>query len=375
VSSTRLVARHRRVAPQDAAPPLRPVHRATGSGGSFTGPFTAPPPGVVLGLAVALGGALVGLAVHEHVGTLSAHVVAVVLGVVVGNTALGVRAYPGFRIAGRHLLRFGIVLLGLRISVGDVAALGPALLLVVVAVVVATFLGTRALGRLLGLSPGFSLLVATGWSICGASAIAAAEPLARADEEEVAYAVAMVALCGSLAIVVLPAIGTLLGLSDPVFGAWVGASVHDVGQVVAAASTHGDEALAAAVVVKLTRVAMLAPLLASVAVAARRRPIVTEPSEGAVQQHEPVRRPPLVPWFVVAFLGAVALRSTGVLGDDVLDTARVAETTLVAAGLVGLGGQVVWRRLRRLGGRPLVLGLASWCLVAAVSLAGVSVVM
>ena len=370
MSSTRLVVRHRRVAPQDAAPPLRPVHRATGSGGSFT----APPPGAVLGLAIALGGALVGLVVHEHVGTLSAHVVAVVLGVVIGNTALGARAYPGFRIAGRHLLRFGIVLLGLRISVGDVADLGPALLLMVVAVVVATFLGTRALGRLLGLSPGFSLLVATGWSICGASAIAAAEPLARADEEEVAYAVAMVALCGSLAIVVLPAIGTLLGLPDPVFGAWVGASVHDVGQVVAAASTHGDEALAAAVVVKLTRVAMLAPLLASVAVAARRRPVVTEPSEGAMQ-HEPVRRPPLVPWFVVAFLGAVALRSTGVLGDPVLDTARVAETTLVAAGLVGLGGQVVWRRLRRLGGRPLLLGLASWCLVAAVSLAGVSVVM
>ncbi|MFN6120438.1 MAG: hypothetical protein ACK5CE_12530, partial [Actinomycetes bacterium] len=87
MSSTRLVVRHRRVAPQDAAPPLRPVHRATGSGGSFT----APPPGAVLGLAIALGGALVGLVVHEHVGTLSAHVVAVVLGVVIGNTALGAR--------------------------------------------------------------------------------------------------------------------------------------------------------------------------------------------------------------------------------------------------------------------------------------------
>ncbi len=319
------------------------------------------------GVALALAGAGAGMAVHHHVGSVSAHVVAVLVGVAIGNSALATRAAPGLRLAGRQLLRVGIVLLGLRISVGDVADLGVATFAAVVAVVAATFLGTRALGRLLGLSPGFSLLVATGWSICGASAIAAAEPLARAEEEEVAYAVAMVAACGSLAIVVLPLVGTLLGLPADVFGAWAGASVHDVGQVVATAATHGDEAVATAVVVKLTRVAMLAPLLALLAVGLRRRSGPSDPGTGA-------SRPPLVPWFLAAFLVAVAVRSTGTVPDAALGAIRELETLLVAAGLVGIGGQVVWRRLRRLGGRPLVLGLASWALVAVASLAAVTLV-
>lgn len=325
-----------------------------------------------LGLGLALLGAASAMAVHAATAVVSAHVVAVVIGVVIANlavrgTVVGPVAAPGLRFAARHLLRAGVALLGLRIAIGDVAALGPAVLLAVVAVVAITFTVTRALGRALGLSPGFSLLVATGWSICGASAIAAAEPMSGADEEEVAYAVALVALCGSLAIVVLPALDLLLGLGDPSFGAWVGASVHDVGQVVATASTHGDDAVAAAVVVKLTRVAMLAPLLAVVALGVRAR-MATSPTPAA---GDAAPRPPILPAFVVAFFVAVAVRSTGVLPEAALEAARTLETFLVAAGLVGLGGQVVWSRLRRLGGRPLVLGLASWALVATLALPAV----
>lgn len=328
--------------------------------------------GTALGLGVALAAATVAMVVHEHVGTLSAHVVAVVLGVAVGNSVLGPTALPGLRLAGRRLLRAGVVVLGLRIALGDVVALGPALLIAVLAVVAITFVVTRRLGRWLGLSPGFSLLVATGWSICGASAIAAAEPLSGADEEEVAYAVAMVALCGSLAIAVLPALDLLLGLADPVFGAWVGASVHDVGQVVATASTHGDDAVAAAVVVKLTRVAMLAPLLAVVALSVRHgRRRADVPGPAGTASTTPAASPPLVPGFVLGFFAAVALRSTGWVPTGALDGARTLETFLVAAGLVGLGGQVVWARLRRLGGRPLLLGLASWAMVAGLALPAV----
>jgi uncharacterized integral membrane protein (TIGR00698 family) len=335
-----------------------------------------------LGVGVALVGASSAMAVHAGVAALSVHVTAVVLGVVianvrVGNRVLGSVAAPGLRLAARHLLRAGVVLLGFRIAIGDVVELGPAVLIAVVAVVTITFTVTRAIGRALGLSPGFSLLIATGWSICGASAIAAAEPLSGADEEEVAYAVALVALCGSLAIVALPALDLWLGLSDPVFGAWVGASVHDVGQVVATASTHGEDAVAAAIVVKLTRVAMLAPLLAVVALGLRGRPhSSTGSSMGSSMgsSGSPVgttARPAVVPAFVVGFLVAVGLRSTGVVPADVLSAVRWLETLLVAAGLVGLGSQVVWSRLRRLGGRPLVLGLVSWVLVAALALPAV----
>lgn len=314
------------------------------------------------GLVLALAGGLAGWWVHTHVSQISAPVVAVVLGVLVGNSALASHTAAGLRVAGRRFIRTGVVLLGLRISVGEVFDLGPALLAVVVLVVAITFVGTRHLGRRMGLSPGFSLLVATGWSICGASAIAAVEPLAGAEDEEVAYSVAMVTLCGSLAIVVLPVLAGLIGVPDAVFGAWTGASVHDVGQVVATASTRGDAALTVAVVVKLTRVALLAPLLASVGWRQHRA--------GRSPSVATARRAP-VPAFLLAFLVAVTVRSTGWLSTDALGTAKWFETVMIAAGLVGLGGQVVWTRLRRLGGRPLALGLASWALVAAVSLPAV----
>lgn len=202
---------------------------------------------------MAAGGAAVGLLAHERWPSLSAHVVAVMVGVVIGNSALDRGVAPvGLRFAARHVLRLGIVVLGLRLSMGDVVDLGPGLIVAVVIVVACTFLGTQAIGRALGLGPGLSLLVATGYSICGASAIAAAEPFADASEAEVAYSIGLVTLCGSLAIAVLPVLGTMLGLPSETFGAWVGASVHDVGQVVAAASTRDATAVEAAVVVKLT---------------------------------------------------------------------------------------------------------------------------
>lgn len=205
--------------------------------------------------------------------------------------------------------------------------------------------------------------MATGYSICGASAIAAVEPFADASEEEVAYSIALVTLCGTLAIFTLPGLGSLLGLTATEFGAWVGASVHDVGQVVAAASTHGEVSLKLATLVKLTRVALLAPLLAGVAIAARRRQ-----GDAAL---EGAKRPPLLPLFILLFLVASAITSTGVLSARALADIKNAETILLGMGLVGLGSNVDLRKLRAVGGTPLALALSSWALVAVVSLAAV----
>ncbi|MBI4934520.1 MAG: putative sulfate exporter family transporter [Actinobacteria bacterium] len=316
------------------------------------------------GLAVALVVSVVAFVVHERVDVISPHVVSVAFGML-GATFGRVEDVfrPGLRFSAKRVLRAGIVLLGFRLSLGELSELGPRSLVAVVVVVVATFFGTQWLAKRLGLSRSLGLLMATGYSICGASAIAAVEPFADADEEEVAYAIALVTLCGTLAIVVLPALGALLGLPDGEFGGWVGASVHDVGQVVAAASTHGAAALSVAVIVKLTRVAMLAPLLAFVAVSTRRRK-GEHATDGAA-------RPPILPLFIVLFLAAVVVRTTGVLPDAWLPHIKDAETILLGMGLVGLGSNVDLRKLRAVGGTPLVLGLASWALVAVVSLAAV----
>ncbi len=342
------------------------------------GALVAPKRTLVLpGLVVAAAGAALGMSVHERWPSLSAHVVAVMVGALAANLGLlPVVTAPGLRTAAKRVLRIGIVLLGFRLSLGQVADLGPRALIAVVLVVLATFTGTRWMGRKLGLSPGLSLLVATGYSICGASAIAAAEPFADATDEDVAYAIGLVTICGSLAILVLPVLGSWSGLSSHDFGSWVGASVHDVGQVVAAASTRDNTAVTAAVIVKLTRVVMLAPLLAAIAVRSRRDRRADHrgdrrPTDDAALAP---RRPPVVPLFVGLFLVAVAVRSTGVLTSDQLSIVQQGETFAIGMGLVGLGTQVRIARLRRVGGRPLLLGLASWVLIGAVSLVAVTAI-
>jgi uncharacterized integral membrane protein (TIGR00698 family) len=348
--------------------------RETGAGASRTG--------VLPGLLVASIGAAAGWAAHERWPSLSPHVVAVALGAVAANAGLlPASTTPGLRLAGKRVLRVGIVLLGFRLSLGQVFDLGPRALAAVVLVVLATFTGTQWLGRRLGLTPGLSLLVATGYSICGASAIAAAEPFADASDEDVAYSIGLVTICGSLAIVVLPVLGRWMGLSSHDFGAWVGASVHDVGQVVAAASTRDDRAVTAAVVVKLTRVAMLAPLLAVVALRSRRTcHAATGPGPVAAGRGREIGadvgavRPPVVPGFVALFLVAVAVRTSGLLDASQVAALQQVETIAIGMGLVGLGSQVRIARLRQVGGRPLVLGLASWVLVAGVSLLAVTLV-
>ena len=296
---------------------------------------------------------------------------AVLLGAAAANARVLPRgAGPGLGFAGRRLMRLGIVLLGLKLALGDVLALGWETLAVTVTVVLLTFVGTQWLGRRLGLPGDQPLLVATGFSICGASAVAAMNSVTDSDEDDVVTSVALVTLCGTLAIVLLPLLHHPLGLTDLQFGRWVGASVHDVGQVVATAQTAGPGALDQAVVVKMMRIAMLAPLVASIAIAKRRRPARTAGALGREDQ-APSKHPPIVPLFVLGFLAMVGLRSTGVVPVQVVNGSQDAANLLMAAGLFALGTGVDVPRLARTGGRALALGLASWLLIAAAAYLGV----
>ena len=323
---------------------------------------TSVPRRVVLpGLAVAASAALVAWLVHLAVPAVPILTAAVALGIVVGQVpalrpTLAGRLAPGFRVAARRLLRLGIVLLGLKLSLLDIAELGWVSILATIAVVVATFVGTIGLGRALGLPGHQPVLVASGFSICGASAIGAMAATVRARDEEQAVPVALVTLCGTLAIAVLPALWHPLGLSATGFGHWVGAGVHDVGQVVATAQLAGSAALAVAVVVKLTRVLMLAPMVAITAAVERRR---------AIEPTGP--RPAIVPLFVAGFLAAVLLNTFVPLPEPVLVAADLVQTALLATALFALGASIRFAELARTGWRALVVGLTSWVLVAALA--------
>src|SRR4051794_1698679 len=253
------------------------------------------------GLALAGAGVAGSLGAHRAFPALPPLVLCVALGIAVANVAhVPASAAPGLRTAAGPVLKLGVVLLGLDLVFPDILALGVKALLVVIAVVAITFFGTRWAGRRLGISDDLSLLVATGFSICGVSAIAAANGVIDADEDEVAFSVALVTLCGTLAIVVLPPLQGPLGLDNEQFGAWVGASVHDVAQVVATSSTAGSVALATAIVVKLTRVMLLAPLVAGIALERGRDARSASAESGA-------SRPPLVPPFIIAFVVMIGI--------------------------------------------------------------------
>ncbi|UBI38629.1 MULTISPECIES: YeiH family protein [Streptomyces] len=344
-------------------------------GGARTGTAAAPP-GKLPGLAMAVLGVALAWAVHRLVPAVPMLTAAVVLGIAFAHLP-GVKARvrgvgrPGLTLAGKRLMRVGVVLLGLKLSIGDVLGVGWATVAMVLVVVTATFFGTLWLGRRLGLRGDQPLLIATGYSICGASAIGAVSEVSGSDEEDVATSVALVTLCGTLAIAVLPLLHHPLGLDDSQFGRWVGAGVHDVGQVVATAQTAGPTALGEAVLVKLMRVALLAPLVAAVAMSVSRRRAHARAAladEGPADQQ---KRPPLVPLFVLGFLAMVAVRSTGLVPGGVLDGAQHVQELLLAAALFGLGSAVHLPSLVRTGGRVAALGLCSWVVIAGVSYAGV----
>ena len=279
--------------------------------------------------------------------------VALVLGTVVANTRL--RGHPGLRdhhAATGVLLRLGVVLVGLRLPLDEVLAIGLPGIVVVLATVALTFTLTRRLGRVLGLDAPLVALVAAGFSICGAAAVAAVSDAVRAGRRDVALAVALVTVHGSVLIAALPWLARTLGLSRHQAAIWAGASIHEVAQVAVAASLLGGGAIAVAMTVKLGRVALLAPVYVVIARGDR------QPAGGV----------PLVPWFVIGFAVAVAVRSTVPLPGGLLSLADGVTTLLLAAGMFGLGLGLRLRDLWPVPRAALVLATVSTVVAAGSSL-------
>ncbi|MGA8789624.1 MAG: putative sulfate exporter family transporter [Paenarthrobacter sp.] len=326
-------------------------------------------PGLVLSIA-ATG---LAFALHAVLPAVPAMTLAVALGLLSANipgTAVltAGRARPGLDFAGKHLMRAGIVLLGLKVSMGDVLGLGWVALLLIAGVVLVSFGGTYGLARLLRLPREAALLIATGFSICGASAIGAMAAVRRIRHQDTVLPVALVTLCGTLAIGVLPLLMHPLGLSPEQFGAWTGASVHDVGQVVATAQTAGTSALAIAVVVKLTRVVLLAPIAATAGLHQRILDVRERDNGAAGTAGTAGKVPPVVPLFVVGFLALVAVRSLGWAPPVALEIAAAVQDILLATALFGLGSAVRIRTLIHTGGRAVLVALGSWLLIASLGL-------
>ncbi len=264
---------------------------------------------------------------------------------------------PGNAIVEKPILRVGIVLLGLQIAAGDIFGLGWIALIAIVSAVAITFAVTMAVGNRIGVDRRLRMLIASGFSICGAAAVAGAKSVTDADDDDTATAVALVVIFGTIMIPLGPALTVLFGMDAETAGLFIGLTTHEVAQVVAAGGIVGAGALATAIVVKLGRVLLLAPVMTTLGFINR--------DELAGPGRE---RPPLVCYFVLGFIVCVVIRSLNLLPPPLLNAATFVQTAALAMAMFALGLNVHLRSIAKLGPRPLVLAAVATATIMAVGL-------
>lgn len=305
---------------------------------------------------------------------LSAVFIAIVLGLAV-RTGVGFRPSwrPGTDFTTLRLLRAGIVLLGVQFSLGQVATSGVNALLAVVIIIVVSGLTVWTMWRLTRTGWRLSFLIGIGTAICGNSAIVAAAPVIKAREEEVSYASFTITAFGMLAMVAYPLVGYGLGFDDAQYGMLAGAGIHDSAQSIASGFIYSDGAGAEAAIVKLTRVAFLAPLILLTAWALTRRERAAAPTSGLGAAPAQARR--AVPWFALGFVALAAVRSAGDLAFGgasawlaSVEVVREVALGLITAAMAVVGLSTRLDTLRRIGPRPFFIGLTSSLVVGGIAL-------
>jgi uncharacterized integral membrane protein (TIGR00698 family) len=292
--------------------------------------------------------------------------IAILIGLVVGRVpAIRSATFaPGLKLAAERLLRLGIVLLGAKLSVQQIAGIGlPAA--VIIAITMAAALATvLLLSRAAAVDGRLAVLLAVGAAVCGNSAVVATSPVIGARPRDTAYAVATVTLFGTIAVFAYPLIGHAAGFGDAVFGLWSGIAINDTSQVVAASSAYSPAAFEVATVVKLIRNALMAPLLLGIAWAWQRR------TGEAGDTRAGLRR--AVPVFVLGFLALSALRSVGVIDPGLATTLETVARSLILVALAAVGLSVRLEELRSVGPKPLLVGLGAALIIGVATILAIT---
>ncbi len=332
-------------------------------------------PGLALSGALAATGIALG-----HIGWLQDHgfsalTLAIVLGMLVGNTVyplvprLAAASGAGVNVSKQNLLRLGVVLYGLRLTVQDIGHVGIAGVAIDALVLGSTFALACFIGtRWLGLDRKTAMLIGAGSSICGAAAVMAAEPVVKARAEQVTVAVATVVVFGTLAIFLYPALfelnqhWALIPGGANGFGIYAGSTIHEVAQVVAAARSVGPDAANSAVIAKMVRVMMLAPFLVMLS-AWLARDDKRHAHTSAATGQAPGKL--AVPWFAFGFVAVVLFNSLQWLPASVVAVITEIDTALLAMAMAALGLSTHIGAIRKAGAKPLLLALIlfGWLIV------------
>lgn len=293
---------------------------------------------------------------------------AIAFGMIAGNTVyryVAPASAAGITFAKQFLLRAGIILYGLRLTFQDIGHVGLAGILIDAIVLTTTFVIAYLAGtRLFRLDRKTAMLIGAGSSICGAAAVMAAEPVVRGRAEQVAVAIATVVVFGTVSIFLYPALYHLnaehafLSLSPTAYGLFAGSTIHEVAQVVAAGNAVSESAANTAVIVKMTRVMMLAPFLVILSAWLTGR---GRRADGDAHAGHGAKQKIVVPWFAIAFVAVAGVNSLPILPASLVDFGVQVDTALLAMAMAALGVSTHVSALRTAGIKP--LGLAAFLFV------------
>jgi len=316
--------------------------------------------GVLPGLMLAVMIALAVRFISEHLGG-PAMLYALLFGMAFNFLCEDERFQAGIRIASRNVLRLGVALLGLRMTFGEVVDLGWGVVLLVIAGVFVTLIGGWAIGRACGLENDHSVLSAGSVAICGASAalaISSVLPDHKHHERNTILTVAAVTTLSTVAMVVYPVLVSYLDFDNRVAGVFLGATIHDVAQVVGAGYIISPETAETSTLVKLMRVACLVPVVLLLSVLFARGKRNTGNGE------------PLLPWFLVAFVALVIVNSLGWVPAQAHDVLTPLSSWCLLAAVAALGVKTSLKALADVGPMPIAAMVLQTLLIAAFALTG-----
>lgn len=252
----------------------------------------------------------------------------------------------------KYMLQVSVVGLGFGINMYDSLQAGrEGIIFTVVSVVGVMVLGWL-IGRWLKVSSKMSYLISSGTAICGGSAIAAVSPIIDADENETSVSLGVIFLLNALALFIFPIIGEFLQLTQQEFGLWAAIAIHDTSSVVGAGKAYGPEALMVATTVKLTRALWIIPLsLVSILIYGKKKGNRIS-----------------VPWFIFFFIGAMVLSTFVALPPVVLKVISVLSHSMLSVTLFLIGSSLSVAAIRKVGAKPIVLGVMLWIIISVVSL-------
>ncbi|MFB0843948.1 YeiH family protein [Paenibacillus oleatilyticus] len=286
----------------------------------------------------------------------------IVIGILVNNLwRKPQNTWQGIRFCSKKVLQWAIILLGCRLSLSEVWKTGTETFAVMIVTLLLSFAAAYGFGRLLRIPPRMATLIGAGTGICGGSAIAAISPVIEAEEAEIAYSISTIFLFNIVAVLVFPALGHALGLSDAGFGLWAGTAVNDTSSVVAAGYAFSTAAGDYATIVKLTRTTMIVPIaiIMAVVVGWSKKREAAAASEGGSFSIKQV-----FPWFILWFLAASLLYTLGLFGEQLLHWIHLAAQFMIVVALTAVGLSADFRQMTATGVRPMILGLIVWLVVS-----------